>query len=288
MRKLSVYLFALLAVAVTMTSCNKDEDPLGPPTLNFIGGAGYVDTDASIAVNTIFKIGIAASANAESGKKLTTLRITRTMDNTTFLDETIDINETTYNADFEFNAQEADKVEVIAFTLTDKDGAVAEKSLTITYEPSGMTVAKTAGISIGSFNDNYGSFYSTSSNQTYNITDAGANQSKIDFLFYKGATNGPTIASPADIQANAVYDITGWTTKNATLFMETSIDAAAFDAIESEYTFPTFENTTSDIMGIVNNQVIMFQTVDNKMGLIKISSINSRGDYAVIDVIVTQ
>ena len=288
MRKVTVYLFALLAVAVTMTSCNKDDDPIGPPSLNFIGGEGYVDTDATIAVNTIFKVGIAASANAESGKKLTALRITRTMDNTTFLDETIDINETTYNADFEFNAQGVDKVEIIAFTLTDKDGAVAEKSLTITYEQSGMTVAKTAGISIGSFNDNYGSFYSTSSNHTYNITDAGANQSKIDFLFYKGVTNGPTIASPADVQANAVYDITGWTTKNATLFMETSIDAATFDAIESEYTFPAFENTTSDITGIVNNQVIMFQTVDNKLGLIKISSINSRGDYAIIDVIVTQ
>ncbi len=141
---------------------------------------------------------------------------------------------------------------------------------------------------MGSFNDDFGSFYSTTTNMAYNIADATANQSKIDFLFYKGATNGPTIASPADVQANTVYDIAGWTTKNGTMFMETTIDAATFDAIGTEYTFPTFENTTTDITNIVSNQVVMFQTVDNKLGLIKINSINSRGDYAIVDVIVSQ
>ena len=288
MKKLSVFLIASLAVIMIMSSCKKDEDNFGPPTLNFISGDGYVDSDATIAENSYFKVGIAAIANIESNEKLSTLQLTRTMFGIVYTDTTLTINENTYAIDLEFNAQAKGVVETIAFKVTDKAGKTAEKSLVITYEATAESVAKTTGISMGSFNDDFGSFYSTTTNQVYNITEASANQSKIDFLFYKGTTNGPTIASPADVQANTVYDIIGWTTKNATMFMETSISASDFDAIGDEYTFPTFENTSSDINQIESNDVIMFQTVDNKLGLIKLNSINSRGDYAIIDVIVTQ
>ena len=288
MKRLSVFLIASLAVIMLISSCKKDEDTFGPPTINFVGGSDYVDSDATIAENTFFKVGVAAIANTESNEKLASLRLTRTMFGIVYTDTTLSINETTYAIDFEFNAQAAGVVETIVFTVTDKAGQYAEKSLVITYEAVGVNVIKNADVNMGSFNDDFGSFYSTLNNTVYNITDASANQSKIDFLFYKGATNGPTIASPADVQANTVYDITGWTTKNATMFMETSITATQFDEIGSIYTFPTFENSASDINQLESDDVIMFRTVDNKMGLIKINSINSRGDYVVLDVIVSE
>lgn len=287
MKKLSLFLITLLSVTVILSSCKKDENS-GPPTLNFIGGEGYVDADEIIAVNTIFKVGIAASANAESNEKLSTLKLTSSISGTAFIDTTLTVNELQYNVDFQFNAQQAGVVETITFMVTDKAGQMAEKSLTLTYEALGVPVAKTSNVLMGSHNDDNGSFYSTTTNLTYNITEATANQEKIDFLFYLGVTNGSTIASPADIQANTVYDITGWTTKNETLFADSEMTASEFDAIGSEYVFPEFTETLTDIKHLENNDVIMFKTVDNKLGFIKVNSINGRGDFISLDVIVSE
>lgn len=288
MKKLSFLLIALMAVSLVMTSCSKDDETLGPPTLDFKGGAEFISADANIPVNTNFKVGIAATANAETNKKLSTLRLTRTIDNVTFVDTTYDINETVFNADFTFNAQAAGKVEAILFTLTDKNDKVASKSLNITYEALGTTVTKNAGVEMGSFNDDKGSFYSTANKTVYSIANAASNQGSIDFLFYLGASNGSAIASPADVDANTVFDLASWTTKNATMFVMTTITAAEFDAIGDTYVFPELTADLSGITSLTNGNVIMFKTVNNKMGLVKINTINGRGDYINIDVIVAE
>jgi hypothetical protein len=288
MKKLSFLFVAMMAVVILMSSCKKDEETLGPPSLDFKGGAEYVSADANISVNSIFKVGIAATANAETNKKLSTLRLTRTLDNVTFVDTTFEINETAFNADFTFNAQTAGQVEAILFTLTDKNDKVASKSLNITYEAVGSTVVKNADIVMGSFNDDNGSFYASASKTVYGIADATANQSAIDFLFYLGASNGSAIASPADADANTVFDLASWTTKNETIFVKTAITAAEFDAIGETYVFPELTDGTSGITSLANGNVILFKTVNDKMGLIKINSINGRGDYINLDVIVAE
>jgi hypothetical protein len=287
MRKLNVFLIAALAVVTIMSSCKKDDDPVGPPTLNFIGGEGFVDTDATIAVNTIFKVGIAATSNAETSEKLSSLRLTRTVDGTAFIDTTFTINENTFNINFEFNAQQDGVVETIAFVLTDKAGQMAEKSLTITYDMIYTGVTKHSDVTMGSYNDDYGSFYASGTNTVYSKADATSNQSMIDFIFYLGATNGSTIASPADNEAAGVFEIQGWTTKNATLFAETDITAEDFAAIGTEYDFPEFSGDLTDVNQIEMGNVFMFKTVENKLGLIKVNQINSRGDFVSLDIIVS-
>lgn len=281
-----VYLFVALLTVSVFSSCSKDDDPVGPPNLNFLGGDEYVDTDAVIEVNTTFKVGIAATENAETGQKLSTLKLTRTINETAFIDTTFNINDSQYNIDFTFNSQAAGMVEVIEFTLTDKGGQVAQKSLTITYEEAAVNVNKNMGVTMGSHNDDNGSFYSTTTKQVFNITDATANQENVDFLFYLGAVNGSTIASPADEDANTVYSIQDWTTKNNTLFASTDITVEAFDNIGDTYTFPEFTGTDTGITELENNMVIMFKTAGEKMGLIKVNSINGRGDFISLDIIV--
>ena len=288
MKKLSFLLMAVLAVSVIMSSCKKDEDAVGPPTLDFKGGANYVDEDQTIAVNTIFEVGIAATANAETNKKLTSLRLTRTANNTTFIDTTYTINETLFNADFQFNSQSAGVVETILFVLTDGNGQTASQSLNITYEQLGSAVTKNANVLMGSFNDDNGSFYSTSAKMVYSIADATANQSSIDFLFYLGVTNGSAIASPADEDANSVYAIEDWTTKNATLFSMTEMTVEEFDAIGDTHVFPEFTGDKSGITQLATANVIMFKTVENKLGYIKLNSINGRGDHIDLDVIISE
>lgn len=288
MKKLSFLLIAFLAGIILLSSCNKDEETLGPPTINFIGGEGYIDGDATIPVNSFFKMGIAASANAESGKELSTLRLTRAVNGTTFIDTTYTINESMFNADFTFNAQAAGITETITFTLTDKADKTASISANITSEAAGVAVTKNTDVLMGSHNDDNGSFYSTVNKLVYNIADASANQADIDFLFYLGATNGSTIASPADEDANTVYAITDWTTKNATLFTDTELTAEAFDAIGAEYVFPEFTGDLTDINNLEAGSVIMFKTVGDKLGLIKVNQINGRGDFINLDIIVAE
>lgn len=288
MKKLSFLLIAFLAGIILLSSCNKDEETLGPPTINFIGGEGYIDGDATIPVNSFFKMGIAASANAESGKELSTLRLTRAVNGTTFIDTTYTINESMFNADFTFNAQAAGITETITFTLTDKADKTASISANITSEAAGVAVTKNTDVLMGSHNDDNGSFYSTVNKLVYNIADASANQADIDFLFYLGATNGSTIASPADEDANTVYAITDWTTKNATLFADSELTAEAFDAIGAEYVFPEFTGDLTDINNLEAGSVIMFKTVGDKLGLIKVNQINGRGDFINLDIIVAE
>ena len=289
MKKLSIFLITLLSVTIIFSSCNKDDDTVGPPTLNFIGGEGYVDTDATIETGTFYKVGISATANAESGEKLYSLQFTRTnQDGISFVDTTFMINDNAYNIDFELNSQQAGTYETLGFQLIDNAAQIINKSLTITYEATGVAVTKHTGITMGSHNDDNGSFYSTTTNETYSITTATANQEKIDFLFYLGVTNGSSIASPADVDANTVYAINDWTTKNATLFAKTEMTVAEFDAIVDKCVFPEFTSTLSGITNLETNNILMFRTVNDELGYIKVNSINGRGDFISIDVIVTQ
>lgn len=289
MKKLSFLLIAIMAVVVILPSCNNDDDILGPPSLDFKGGADYISADATIATNSFFKVGIAATANAESNKKLKTLKLTRTLDNTTFIDTTYSIDETMFNADFQFNAQNDGQVETILFVLTDDAGMTDSKSLTITYETVGVAVTKNSDVLMGSFNDDNGSFYSTVNKEVYSITEASAIMSDIDFLFYLGATNASSIASPFDADAQVVYPaIADWTTKNETLFATTDITVEQFDAITDSYVFPEFADEMTGITQLEANNVIMFLTVNDKFGLIKVNSINGRGDFISLDIIVAE
>jgi len=287
MKKSIFFVFAALIGILVVSSCKKDET-VGPPTLNFIGGAGYVDEDATLPAGDLFKVGIAASSNTETGEKLISLRVTRTMNNITFADSTYELNDAAFNADFTLNGQQGGQMETITFVLTDKADQRATKSLNITYEAEGVAVVKTTGVMIGSFNDDYGSFYSTSAQMTYSIANASTHQADIDFLYYYGAMNLGTIASPADQQANTVYAINDWTIKNATLFSATDMTADEFDAIGDTYKFPAFTGSASSYNQLEAGDVIMFKTVGEKVGYIKINEVTSRGDYASIDVIVAE
>ncbi len=287
MKKSIFFVFAALIGILVVSSCKKDET-VGPPTLNFIGGAGYVDEDATLPAGDLYKVGIAASSNIETGEKLVSLRVTRTMNNITFADSTYELNDAAFNADFTLNGQQGGQMETITFVLTDKADQRATKSLNITYESEGVAVVKTTGVMMGSFNDDYGSFYSNTTHMTYSIAEASAQQADIDFLYYYGAMNLGTIASPADEQANTVYAIGNWSVKNATLFAATDLTVAEFDAIGDTYQFPAFTGSASSYNQLEAGDVIMFKTVGEKVGYIKINEVTSRGDYASIDVIVAE
>lgn len=290
--KKTMYLFGLLLLAGAMvfTSCKKDDDDPEPvdltPVLTFIGGAGYTDGDASLDPSSTFKVGINASENATSKSDIKKFEVVRTFNNvpsTVYTDDDINEANYTWEQDLISNTQTGD--ERWTFTVTDKDGLKKELSFVITTI---STVTSYKNLSMGSFNDNLPSFMATATGTLLSKAEAGAAQETVDFAFYLGAVNKSTFGAPSNSDVQAVFDLAaaGWTTFNNTLFDMAPINATEFDAIGDSYAFPEFTGTEDDVNNLEASDVVFFKTAANKYGYIKVNSINGKGDYINIDVIV--
>lgn len=291
MKKWNFFLAALfMSVAVMVSSCGKDETETDPgPSLTLKGGPGYTSTDAIIEIGATIKVGVVGGKSSVSGDKLTRFKCIFTSNNvpTTILDTTLSTDSFNWETELEFNSIGTG---VISFELTDKGNMSNKASFSITVE--GPETVKYANVELGSWNDVIGSFFSTSEGIAYTVTQTAtvpANQSKIDFLFFKGVTNANTIASPDDVDANSLSDLklSQWTNKNQTRFNPSSYSAAQFDAIGSNFQFPSFDLgvQSTKINQLVVGDVFLFKTKANKLGLVKIVSLYTKGDKMKIDVI---
>lgn len=286
------FLFAalMMSVAVVVSSCGDDGEETDPgPSLTIKGGTGYTSDDATIEIGTTVKVGVVGGKSSVSGNKLTKFKCIFTSNNvpSTLLDSTINSDTFDWETELEFTSTGTG---IISFELTDKGGMKTSKSFSITVE--GPETVKYSNIELGSYNDAIGSFFATSEGVAYNVNQTSlvpATQAKIDFLFFKGVSNGNTIASPDDVDANTISDLklNLWTNKNETRFNPTSLTAAQFDAIGTNYLFPNFDlNQQSTKMNQLEaGDVILFKTQGNKIGLIKIISLYTKGDKMKIDVI---
>lgn len=106
-----------------------------PPTLDFISGAGYTTTDAHVALNTAFKIGVDAK-RTEKDDDLKTFIVTRSYDGGT--EVTIDnvvivaAQAAEFTKDYNLTTRNQAGTEKYTFTVTNRDGLITTKSITIT------------------------------------------------------------------------------------------------------------------------------------------------------------
>jgi len=292
--KKSIYLFGLLLLAGVMlvSSCKKDDEDEPAvdltPTLTFIGGAGYTSADATLAPSTTFKVGINASENATSKSNISSFVVVRTFNNTpTTVYEEDNINDPTYAWEDDLVANTQAGEERWTFTVTDKDGLKKELSFIITTVPN---VTAYLDVDMGSVNDaTYGSFFASATGTVLFKADASADQGSVDFAFYLGVLNGSTFGAPSNSDVQTVFQLAGaWTIFNNTLFEMTDMNPADFDAIGDSYVFPEFTGTEDDINDLEADDIFMFKTVDDKVGLVKVNTINGKGDVVNIDVKVQQ
>lgn len=282
----------LLASAVFVSSCTKDETVNGP-SLNLKGQSGYTSSDVTVPAGTDVTIGVIGTAG---DKNLTRFVLTVINDNNPqdVVDTTF--NSSTFNLDIAltFSASSVGENR-INMTLTDKDGNQDTESFKVTVEAQ-TNVVKYEGVLLGSSNDTEPSFYSTTTNERFTVgqlTTNTTNQAKVDFLFFKKSEpDANVLASPRDPLANAVaiFKLNLWTNKNETYFNTTTITAAEFDAIGSTYVFDDFNTSAqkTSITALAEGQVVMFKTAEGKLGLVKVVDLRSRGDLAEFDVIVSE
>ena len=136
MKKFKFILLFVAALGMGLSSCSKDEDetPVDvTPNIDFKGGNEYISADAVVTAGQDFTIGITASSNSNSGKKLNSVKYTVTSNNAVVLEFDSVFSETSYNFDYTFNMENAGDA-VFKFDVTDKDDQMKSISLTVTAE----------------------------------------------------------------------------------------------------------------------------------------------------------
>ncbi len=288
MKKLSYLFIAVILGGLTiMSSCNKDDDTDGPPTLLFDTGTDYVSGDFIADTNQVLKIGVRAAANAESGNKLTNLHVQRVFNNTPFVVLDTNINTTVFNLDIVTNARLTEGDEKWIFKLTDKGGQSTEKSFIITTEYNPIPIYTYTDKLLGSYDAAEGSSFASATGAVYLMVDAKANSEKVDWMYSYGTddTVHAAIMAPSDALADHFFgaNMNDFATRNATVFGK--VTGVNWDDITDGHQIRAYTTnlTKTNVRLLQVGDVIAFITDPNKPefagkhGLIKIKSILEGG-----------
>jgi hypothetical protein len=280
MKKLSLLTVFILFAFVGFFSGCEDITEDTAPTLEFFGG-NYIDEDVTVEPGGVLAFSWLATKGSSN---LSSFSIER--DNITlagYPDE--DIPNDNYSATVSLEAPQNEGAYVYKFIVTDNNDLTASKSFTITVEQTGGPI-KSWTTTLGSHQSNTGSSFASITGEVFQMTEAKANSTLIDFMYYYGASNLATIAAPDDADAATVFTGTAalstWTTKNSTRFKTTSLTAANFDAIADDLLIvsnATGASDTDENQLAVGNVIAFMTDADkaggSKMGLIKITTINT-------------
>ncbi len=228
--KLSLVLFAVYALI--FTGCKDDEEEkLLNPTIEFVGGTGYFTADAEVDSLGTIKIKIIAQKGRD-GAKLKTFRATRAVTGATqtLVDSTLtSASESTFN--FEVTDNIVTSPTTYTFTITDKDGKTASKSIKFTIK-AGPAINKPTVTNLN-FTSTLVFFNGT---DVVDTTSAQSSPSTAYFRYYHSSITGTTLISGAQL-ATAAYASTPiyapWATASAE-FRTLNITDSDFQAAKNQ------------------------------------------------------
>jgi hypothetical protein len=118
-----------------VSSCSKSSDPEPvdqTPAISFVAASGFITTDATMKVNSPFKVRISASSNSNSKAALSKFTITWVIgtERLILLDTAINVN--SINTDISALAYSTPGQEKWYFKVTDKNNNAKEIGITIT------------------------------------------------------------------------------------------------------------------------------------------------------------
>ena len=131
--KTNSLIFIIATGVILFSSCKKDE--MIPPTIDFATGTDYTFGDAHVALNTGFKIGVDAK-RIEDKDDLKTFMVTVSYDGgaeTTIDNVTLTSAQAgEFTKDYDLTTRNVAGTEKYTFTVTNRDGLIMSKSITIT------------------------------------------------------------------------------------------------------------------------------------------------------------
>ena len=261
-----------LVVGMGFTSCSDDEDAIVT-----IGVTST--TPEEVKVGDLITI----KYNVVSDKKLKSITI-KTSDDT--IDEISDFtNSSSHNGTFKHKAVKEGELRIL-IEAKDRDGNGDIKEVKINVE---SLVNIYSAVLLGNDKSTTGSFYSTSTDEVFTVSEAITNSELVDFVFFYGSKFSASIAAPSDDAAAEfnVYKLDAvdengaplWTTKNATKLQQiTSLTEETFDAISNtdEALIDATENSEDWITragGLTEGNIVAFVTAKGKKGLFKVTNV---------------
>ncbi len=229
--KLSLVLFAI--IATIFVGCSKDnEEKQLNPTISFASdGPGFYVSDASVDSGVTVKVKIIAQ-KGKDGAKLKMFKATKTVTGATetLVDSTLtSASDETFN--YTYTGAIVTNPTTLTFTITDKDGKSATKTIKFTIN-AGPTITKPTVTTL-----NFTStlvFFNGSS--VIDTTTAKSSPSTAYFRYFNSTSTGTTLISGAQL-ATAGYSSTPiyapWATASAE-FRTLSITDSEFQAAKNQ------------------------------------------------------
>jgi hypothetical protein len=124
----------LLGLILLISSCEKDKHI--PPNMTLKTGAGYTSVDGTAAKNQAIKVGIIAD-KVEDDMKTYNVSYAYDGTTTTTTSQTFSLTgaeQQHYDKDVTFNTRNQNGTEKWIFTITDKDGNIAQKMIVLTIQ----------------------------------------------------------------------------------------------------------------------------------------------------------
>lgn len=285
MKRVSILFTAMILVAAGIfTSC--EEEANMAPIITFTNGISSVDLEAGDTEHTI-----TGTIEAEAG--LDEVKIFQVTDaGETQLGSAITdfkagsavvegADGITYNFSFDILGITDDIV--VKVEATDKDNQTASKNFTITAAGAvgGAIETFTAVLMGAQDNASNGSAMDASTGTVYTLSAANTNSALIDVIYFYGASNLATLTAPDDVTVGGTAGnltlAANYATKNATRFNSSpGISSSDFDGYTDDMAIAAVTDITdSKVNQLSQNDVIAFETVDGKMGLIKVDNIST-------------
>jgi len=130
--------FFAAVIFVSFNACEKETDKMIPPILEFKTGAGYFsDTVATVGISTPIKVGVHAE-KTEGEDFLNTFTVSHAFDGNTIAQDSSRVLDESEHDDFDedvnFTTRANPGTEVYYFTITNRDGLIVTKTITLTVQ----------------------------------------------------------------------------------------------------------------------------------------------------------
>ena len=281
-KAMKTIMMLFVASSFILTSCSSED--VADVTLTTIPAS----TGTTFFVGDTLSVTINAKGNADN--KLKSLTITKAVTGkATITYFTKDLSVTDYIFDLKDTLEMSDTGTVTYnITLTGEKGTAQSKAVTILVSKIGFTNV-TNGTPVQLFSHKYDGprFCQLTTFETWSIDTADNYETlknRIDLVSYYGTSNKFTLSSPDDAVMQSLYSgLSGfWTSGNARVTGLVRVNGlTTYGAITSVgddrllVQFAAGKTYGKTVTNVQVNDLILYKTAGNKLGLIKVTSLNT-------------